>query len=388
MTVSLEPGSPSHRLHLSQLAIYLRHSRQILAAWDLYSDRHSDPETFQPHEDAYSLRQQKRDADTLSAFGLAYPHADELVHVGERQLAQLSPSDRTHRYAWQVRELREATERLYAAHDEWLALRRALPKNAVPGTEAFDEPLAESYAGAWSPPRPVGHPRPGPHRPPPGTAPSHHHPGTSRQRPYLHSPLISIGRSTILFDHTAHREHLQNVGHFVRDSKEILDAWDAYSDECTDLYGWPYDEHTYGLRQSERDAETAEAFEDLRASARHLLATAAVQLKTLPATAVQNRWGYQLGVLQDALERLDTLHEEWLTTRDSLPADARPGTPAFDDAIARYHAEAWSYLDDWATHSQALVDIDSAAQRTPSPLAPAPAATAVPAPGRTAAVRR
>ncbi|MEV8125400.1 hypothetical protein AB0P07_15060 [Streptomyces sp. NPDC085944] len=151
MTTSLGPASPAHRLYLSQLAIYLRHSRQILAAWDHYSDRHSDPETFQPHdEDAYGRRQQKRDADTLSAFGRVYYHADELVDVAERQLAGLSPTDRTRRYAWQVRELREATQRLYAVYDDWLAVRAALPESARPGTRAYEEPLAESYAEAWS----------------------------------------------------------------------------------------------------------------------------------------------------------------------------------------------------------------------------------------------
>lgn len=151
MTISLEPGSPAHRLYLSQLAIYLRHSRQILAAWDLYSDRHSDPETFQPHdEDAYGRRQQKRDADTLTAFGRVYYHADELVDVAQRQLDLLSPSDRTRRYAWQVRELRDATQRLYTVRDDWLTERAALPASARPGTKAYEEPLAESYAEAWS----------------------------------------------------------------------------------------------------------------------------------------------------------------------------------------------------------------------------------------------
>jgi hypothetical protein len=80
--------SPAHQLCLSQLAIYLRHNRQILAARDAYSDQHSDPETFQAYdEDAYGLRQQ-RDADTLSAFDRVYYYAEELVHVAEQQLAQ------------------------------------------------------------------------------------------------------------------------------------------------------------------------------------------------------------------------------------------------------------------------------------------------------------
>ncbi|MEV7731686.1 hypothetical protein AB0O75_06145 [Streptomyces sp. NPDC088921] len=148
MTIPLEPASREHRLHLSQLAIYLRESRQIIAAWDTYSDQHSDPDTHQPYdEDTYGQRQ--RDSDTLVSFGRVYDHADELVHVAEQQLAQLPTSARTRRYAWRVRELRDSTKGLYAVHDDWLAVRRALPASARPGTEAFDEPLAESYAEAW-----------------------------------------------------------------------------------------------------------------------------------------------------------------------------------------------------------------------------------------------
>ncbi|MFP8903939.1 hypothetical protein [Streptomyces atacamensis] len=100
---------------------------------------------------------------------------------------------------------------------------------------------------------------------------------------------------------------------------------------------------------------------------------------------MQHRWGYQLSVLRSALDRLDTLHAQWLQTRDSLPAGAQPGTPVFDDALAEHHAEAWSHLDDWATHSQAIRDIHEAARYSPSPLTPPPTATAAPftGPGRT-----
>ncbi|QNT91931.1 hypothetical protein HEP81_01602 [Streptomyces griseofuscus] len=152
----------------------------------------------------------------------------------------------------------------------------------------------------------------------------------------------------------------------MSDSKKILDAWDAYSDEHTDLDGWPYDDHAYGRRASQRDADTAEAFEPLRYGARHLLATAETQLAQLPETHVQSRWVYQLGVL-----------------RDALPATAKPGTPDFDDALAEHHAESWSYLDDWATHGKALREINTAARKAPSPLVPAPAT----APGRRTATR-
>ncbi|MEN8655290.1 hypothetical protein ABCR94_33095 [Streptomyces sp. 21So2-11] len=101
---------------------------------------------------------------------------------------------------------------------------------------------------------------------------------------------------------------------------------------------------------------------------------------------MQSRWVYQLGVLHTALEQLEALHEQWLTTRDSLPANAPPGTPAFDGALAEHLAESWNYLDDWGTHAGALSEINSAASKAPSPLAPPP--TTVPAPVRATAVRR
>lgn len=163
MTISLEPGSQKHRLYLSQLALYLRHSRQILTAWDHYSARHSDPETFQPHdEDAYGLRQQQRDAHTLAAFGRVYYHADELVYVAEQQLAQLSVSDRTRRFAWQVQELHEATECLYAVYDDWLTVRAALPESARHG--GVRGTARRELRGSMALPGPVGDPRPGPLR--------------------------------------------------------------------------------------------------------------------------------------------------------------------------------------------------------------------------------
>ncbi|MGW5868242.1 DUF317 domain-containing protein [Streptomyces sp. NPDC055239] len=196
---------------------------------------------------------------------------------------------------------------------------------------------------------------PAPCRPPPAAEPTGPH-------------LIST-------DHHAHRDFLRHLDHYVRDSKTILDAWDAYSEEHTDLDGWPHDDHAYGLRASQRDADTAEAFEPLRHGARHRLATAETQLAQLPDNTVQGRWVYQLGVLRDALDRLDELHEQWLETRDTLPDTAKPGTTDFDDALAEHHAESWSYLDAWATHGTTLREINTAARKARSPLAPAPART-------------
>ncbi|MFD1829895.1 hypothetical protein ACFSJS_09475 [Streptomyces desertarenae] len=90
---------------------------------------------------------------------------------------------------------------------------------------------------------------------------------------------------------------------------------------------------------------------------------------------MQHRWGYQLSVLRGALDRLDALHAQWLRNRDSLPVDARSGTPVFDGALAEHHAECWSHLDDWATHGQAIRDIHTAARYAPSPVTSPPTAT-------------
>ncbi|WP_236726425.1 hypothetical protein [Streptomyces sp. NBRC 110465] len=138
------------------------------------------------------------------------------------------------------------------------------------------------------------------------------------------------------------------------------------------------------MRASRRDADTAGAFEPVRPGAHHLLATAETQLIRLPKNTVQGRWIYQLGVLRDALDRLDELHDEWQATRDALPIAAQPGTPVYDDALAEHHAESWSYLDDWSTHGKAIREINTAARSIRSPLAPAPS----PVPTRHAAARK
>ncbi|MFE2942963.1 hypothetical protein ACFXKG_28480 [Streptomyces sp. NPDC059255] len=178
-----------------------------------------------------------------------------------------------------------------------------------------------------------------------------------------------------------------SLDRFLRESRTIHDAWDTYSDEHTDLDGWPHDPHAYGLRAARRDRETADAFETVRDSAQHLLAAAEKQFASLPGRAVQHRWVWQLGTLRDALGQLDALHEQWLATRDSLPADAKPGSEVFDDALAEYHGEAWSYLDDWATHGHVIREIHTAAAQ-PGRSTSSPSPTAVAAPVRATTVRR
>jgi hypothetical protein len=172
---------------------------------------------------------------------------------------------------------------------------------------------------------------------PPAEQQTQHLPGGARRRAAGRPPLTPRKDTPISHPH-AHRQFLNHLDGYIREAKKNLDAWNVYSGEHTDLDGWPYDDHAYGLCRQQRDAGTAAAFENLRAGdAQHLLDTADAQLPLIPASGAQTRWIYQLGVLRDALDRLNTLHEEWLRTRESLPPDARAGTNVFDAALAELH---------------------------------------------------
>ncbi|MFI7094771.1 hypothetical protein [Streptomyces lydicus] len=170
--------------------------------------------------------------------------------------------------------------------------------------------------------------------------------------------------------HENHKQRLEQLAVFLRESNQILADWDAYSEQHTDLDGWPHDEDAYRQRASRRDAGTWRAFNRIRPSARALVAAAEAQLQRLPAQAVQSRWVWQLGVLDTALDRLAALHDDWLVTRDSLPPSARPGTEVYDDARARRNAEAWHELDEWASAGEVLLEIHRAALQAPSALTP------------------
>jgi hypothetical protein len=176
--------------------------------------------------------------------------------------------------------------------------------------------------------------------------------------------------------HEIHDHRLTKLAGFLRESEKILDAWDAYSDQHTDLDGWPHDEHAYGLRAARRDADTWRAFHRIRPFAKELIATAEVQLQHLPPGAIQMRWPWQLATADAALDLLAALERVWLDTLDALPPFAKPGTEAYDDAVAERNAEAWHYLNELALHGQAMLDIHATVQRTTphlEALAPAPA---------------
>ncbi|MFG3282122.1 hypothetical protein [Streptomyces sp. NPDC048111] len=157
---------------------------------------------------------------------------------------------------------------------------------------------------------------------------------------------------------------------FLRESEQILADFDAWREEHSDLDGWPLDDDEHSRRAVKRDADTWRSFNRVRAFAKELVATAEAQVQQLNAAHLQSRWPWQLSVLDGALTQLGALEQDWLETRDALPPTARPGTFAYDDAVAERNDEAWSYLDDWSTHGKALLEIHAAAQDLP-PRSPA-----------------
>ncbi|MFD4476412.1 hypothetical protein ACFWPU_09910 [Streptomyces sp. NPDC058471] len=190
-----------------------------------------------------------------------------------------------------------------------------------------------------------------------------------------------------------HRERLHQLAAFLRESEQILADFDDWREEHSDPDGWPLDDAEHSRRAVKRDADTWRSFNRVRSFAKELLATAEVQVQQLSPSHLQSRWPWQLGVLDYALKQLGTLQLEWFEARDALPPSARPGSFAYDDALAERNEEAWSYLDDWSSHGAVLLEIQAAAQELP-PRSPALASArsharpAAPAAAPSSAARR
>ncbi|MEV0259031.1 hypothetical protein AB0H82_32800 [Streptomyces sp. NPDC050732] len=167
-----------------------------------------------------------------------------------------------------------------------------------------------------------------------------------------------------------HRARLHQLAVFLRESEQILADFDAWREEHSDLDGWPLDDAEHSRHAVARDADTWRSFNRVRSFAKELLATAEVQIQQLNPAQIQSRWPWKLSVLDHALKQLGALQREWLEARDALPPTARPGSFAYDDALAERNEEAWSYLDDWASHGRALLEIQAAVQDLP-PRSPA-----------------
>ncbi|MFG2996568.1 hypothetical protein [Streptomyces sp. NPDC048340] len=130
--------------------MFLREAEEILDSWDAYSDRYSDPDGWPHDETAYGFRQRRRDADTWRAFTTVRGSASAMLDTAEAHLNRLPAGSASLRWGWHLRVLRTALKEIDTLQAEWLGLRDALPASARPGTEEYDEPLAERNAEAWA----------------------------------------------------------------------------------------------------------------------------------------------------------------------------------------------------------------------------------------------
>ncbi|WP_225847291.1 hypothetical protein [Streptomyces sp. HPF1205] len=74
----------------------------------------------------------------------------ELLAAAEQQLARLPAPERQPNWPGSLARLSEARTGLEAAYAYWKAERDALVPSSAPGTDAYDEVLAERNADAWS----------------------------------------------------------------------------------------------------------------------------------------------------------------------------------------------------------------------------------------------
>lgn len=144
------PPDEAHQHALRRLGAFLREAEDALDSWDEYSDRHTDADGWPHDETAYGLRQRHRDADTWQAFTTVHATAAAMLDTAEAQLSRLPAGSTSLRRAWHLKVLRTALKEIDALQSEWLGVHDTLPVSARPGTEQYDEPLAERNAEAWA----------------------------------------------------------------------------------------------------------------------------------------------------------------------------------------------------------------------------------------------
>ncbi|MFJ9789422.1 hypothetical protein [Streptomyces globosus] len=176
-----------------------------------------------------------------------------------------------------------------------------------------------------------------------------------------------------------HQEIAGRLAVFLRAADTALDTWDLYSDEHTDLDGWPYDPEAYDGRKAERDRAVWMAFSPLREEASVLLDVAEADLDRIPLSSVQQRWAWQLGQLRDALARIETARTEY---QELLTAHPHASREARHSAVDARNAEAWNALYSWSVHGRAVLEIRTTAVRAAA--GPRLATTPPPAPLATA----
>ncbi|WP_108952653.1 hypothetical protein [Streptomyces fragilis] len=140
-----------HEQQLRQLERYLRDSERILAAWDAYSDEHTDNDGWPLDPDSYGRRAAQRDAETWRAFDRVRGSAKELLATAERELRRIPSTLSRSCWPWQLGVLEQSLEQINELQRQWLRTRETLPWDAVPGTDAYDDTIGERNEEAWHP---------------------------------------------------------------------------------------------------------------------------------------------------------------------------------------------------------------------------------------------
>ncbi|WP_234102299.1 hypothetical protein, partial [Streptomyces venezuelae] len=140
--------SHSHPLLLAQLKTFLTESETILAAWDTYSDERSDAEGRPIDEVAYGWRMVQRDSETWRAFLPVRPGARRLLATASVQLQHLPAGDISPQWAYRLRELNRALDRLDELRREHAEVREA-HRAAPDSPEKFVDSVAERNEEAW-----------------------------------------------------------------------------------------------------------------------------------------------------------------------------------------------------------------------------------------------
>ncbi|MFG3348652.1 hypothetical protein ACGF1Z_26780 [Streptomyces sp. NPDC048018] len=135
---------------LTQLKAFLAESETILAAWDAYSDKHTDDEGWPLDEVSYGWRMVQRDSEAWRAFLAVWPGARQLLATAAVQLQHLSAGDIAPHWPSHLRELNQALERLEELRRDHAEVREARRTSGpVPEGELVDS-VAERNEEAWS----------------------------------------------------------------------------------------------------------------------------------------------------------------------------------------------------------------------------------------------
>jgi hypothetical protein len=147
---STPPGpSALHQQRLDHIAEFVRTSKQLQAAWDIYSDQHTDPDGC-PYDDwAYELRAARRDADTWQAALHIRVFTRELISTARVQLQNLPSQAVQAPWPWQLACAEAALDQLDAVEADYRTGLDSLPLSAGPIAQSRDYSIAARNAEAW-----------------------------------------------------------------------------------------------------------------------------------------------------------------------------------------------------------------------------------------------